>query len=110
MKTKKPKYEIKYLECFDNGFFYRIYFKGRFFIEQLGFSTTKDRCKAAARRALATLKMECKCGGSTVDREVVRSKQLAGEYRLCVACGRIQWLYQSEELKKEATDNSNLLV
>lgn len=49
--------------------------------------------------------MECKCGGSTVDREVVRNKQVAGEYRICTACGRIQWLWKSERLIKEATDN-----
>lgn len=48
--------------------------------------------------------MECKCGGSTVDKIVVRDSKPAGEFKECTACGRIMWLWKSDKL--EATDNS----
>ena len=35
--------------------------------------------------------MECKCGGSTIDRNVVKDKTVVGSYAKCNACGRIHW-------------------
>ena len=45
--------------------------------------------------------MECNCGGWTTDHEVVRNKKPAGEYRKCIACGRILWNWKTDELESE---------
>ena len=45
--------------------------------------------------------MECKCGGVTVDRMVIRNKQPAGEFARCTACGLVSWLWKTEALKSE---------
>jgi hypothetical protein len=45
--------------------------------------------------------MECKCGGVTVDRQVVRKKKVAGEHAVCTACGRISWRWRTKELEDE---------
>ena len=49
--------------------------------------------------------MQCSCGGETLDRKVIRDKKLAGEYARCPNCGRILWLWKSEELKQEIAGN-----
>jgi hypothetical protein len=45
--------------------------------------------------------MQCSCGGSTIDRKVIRDKKTAGEYMYCQSCGRVTWLFQTNQLKKE---------
>ncbi len=45
--------------------------------------------------------MNCKCGGHTTDKKVIRNKVTAGEYAHCGFCGRIMWLSISDELKEE---------
>ena len=51
--------------------------------------------------------MQCKCGSSTVDREVIRDKQIEGEYMYCSSCGRVSWLRKSDKLKKELETEVN---
>lgn len=45
--------------------------------------------------------MECQCGGSTVDRAVIRRGKDAGRYAECTACGRVRWWWRSDELRRE---------
>lgn len=35
--------------------------------------------------------MECKCGGQTTDRQVIRAGKRVGWYAKCTACARIHW-------------------
>lgn len=46
--------------------------------------------------------MQCNCGGITeTTHKVVRKGELQGEYEKCPSCGRICWLWKSEELDME---------
>ncbi len=40
--------------------------------------------------------MECKCGGSTLDRNVVRERSVVGRFRQCQACGFVSWAWFEE--------------
>lgn len=43
--------------------------------------------------------MQCNCGGTTKDHNVVENKKLVGQYARCTACGRIMWLFDNREKK-----------
>ena len=45
--------------------------------------------------------MQCKCGGETVDRVVIRKGEKAGEYAICNGCKRICWIWKSDDLSEE---------
>lgn len=45
--------------------------------------------------------MQCTCGGETIDKDVIRNKKKAGEYRECRRCGRMSWIWKTDELTKE---------
>lgn len=45
--------------------------------------------------------MQCNCGGSTVERQVVRNKEVAGVFLECTSCGRIKWEWKSDSLTDE---------
>lgn len=44
--------------------------------------------------------MECKCGGVTVDRSVVRKREKVAEYVECKACGRVTFRYGKQRLRE----------
>lgn len=48
--------------------------------------------------------MECKCGGITTDRTVVRNGEPAGEYVRCTACGRTTWRWMTPDLEGELSE------
>lgn len=41
--------------------------------------------------------MGCNCGWMTVDHEVVRGKQIIGNYARCSNCGRVEWLWKADD-------------
>jgi len=46
--------------------------------------------------------MICNCGGTSESmHKVVRDKKLQGEYQKCPSCGRILWIWKTENLEKE---------
>jgi len=49
--------------------------------------------------------MQCKCGGGTQDHEVVEKKVVVGVYPKCTWCGRIYWLWDNREKKREKKDD-----
>lgn len=57
--------------------------------------------------------MQCKCGGSTTDREVTRDKRVVGRYRRCTACGFVSWFWfadgwNAEMLRKSGGDERHV--
>lgn len=46
--------------------------------------------------------MQCKCGGSTKDKRVVRNKRVVSEYAECESCGRVH-VWWSNDVR---TDNA----
>jgi len=43
--------------------------------------------------------MQCKCGGSTQDRQTVENKQVVVKYARCIACGQIYVWWKSDKFK-----------
>lgn len=39
--------------------------------------------------------MICNCGGQTKAKEMKKEGRKIAEYRLCSACGRIEWIFKS---------------
>jgi hypothetical protein len=37
----------------------------------------------------------CNCGGKTKDKSMSRRGRKIAEYKLCTACGRIEWIWKS---------------
>lgn len=46
--------------------------------------------------------MQCKCGGSTKDKRVVKNKRVVSEYAECESCGRVH-VWWSNDVR---TDNA----
>ena len=41
--------------------------------------------------------MICNCGGFTKDHQVIRKKEVIGNYIKCVNCGRIDWIWKHDD-------------
>ena len=52
--------------------------------------------------------MICSCGGRLTDRQINDSKGLQALYTECVKCGRVEWLYRSQEFDHEARTKAML--
>ena len=53
--------------------------------------------------------MQCKCGGTTSDHQVVRNKQPIAEFKRCNACGRISWNWGEDAYKTERKNNPDII-
>jgi len=53
--------------------------------------------------------MECKCGGSTTDHQVIKNYTVVGGYAKCNACGRIHWWEKPNNRQIKCRSRSNMI-
>lgn len=44
--------------------------------------------------------MQCPCGGMTANKSMRKAGRLAAEYKICKACGRIEWIWKSFKIER----------